>query len=380
MEALSRPELERRLRLVAECANDHAFMLLDRSGVIQWWSPASEIMFGYSDGEIVGRRVDELFVAEDRAAGIPEYERRVSTADGPAEDDRWMRRKDGSAFWASGIMVELRDEGGQSLGFGKILRNRTDLKEQIEALRNLAIELEAAGKRKDAFLGMLSHELRNPMAPITNALGIIRARLPQVTTELGFAMNVIERQVHLLGRLVEDLVDLTRVGAGKIDLRLQRLVLQDLARECIEDTAVLARQRRQHVELVASEGPIHVEGDRDRLHQVVVNLLVNATKYTPEDGHVWVKVTTEGEEAILKVGDDGVGIPTDMLPKIFDLFTQVESTRPQSRGGLGIGLALVKHLVGLHGGSVQVRSDGTGKGSEFTIRLPLAGDTAKERP
>jgi len=371
MEPLPREEIERRLLLVARRANDHAFMLLDAQGRIQWWSDASETMFGYASGEIVGRCVDELFVEEDRATGIPEYERQVSTIDGPAEDDRWMRRKDGSTFWASGILVELKDESKRRLGFGKILRNRTDVKEQLELLRNLARDLEADSKRKDAFLGVLSHELRNPLAPIANALGIIRAGVPEMTHELGYAVRVIERQMNMLERLVEDLLDLTRVGAGKVDLRLAPIVVQELAQECVEDVGPEVRRRRHEIQLVAPDGPVVVEGDRDRLHQVVMNLLVNATKYTPEGGHIWVKVTTEGEDAVVKVGDDGVGIPTEMLPRIFELFTQVESTRTSSRGGLGIGLALVKNLVGLHGGSVQVRSDGLGKGSEFTVRLPL---------
>ena len=371
MEPLSNDEVERRLLLVTRRSNDHAFMLLDPAGRVQWWSDAAETIFGYSSAEIVGRSVDQLFVDEDRATGIPEYERTVSQVDGPAEDDRWMRRKDGSSFWATGILVELRDETGALLGFGKILRNRTDLKEQLESLRNLARELEATGKRKDAFLGVLSHELRNPLAPIANALGIIRAGVPEMTHELSYAVRVIERQMHMLERLVEDLLDLTRVGAGKVDLRLQPITLQELAAECLDDVGELVRQRRHEVELVAPEGAIEVDGDRDRLRQVIVNLLVNAAKYTPEGGHIWVKVNTEGEDAVLKVGDDGVGIPTEMLPRIFDLFTQVETSRSASRGGLGIGLSLVKTLVGLHGGSVQVRSDGTGKGSEFSVRLPL---------
>ena len=371
MEPLPKDEVERRLLLVTRHANDHAFMLLDPEGRVQWWSKAAETIFGYEPQEIHGRSVDELFVDADRATGIPGYERKVSAAGGPAEDDRWMRRKDGSSFWATGIMVELRDDAGRLLGFGKILRNRTDLKEQLETLRNMARELEAASRRKDAFLGVLSHELRNPLAPIANALGIIRAGVPEMTHELGYAVRVIERQMHALERLVEDLMDLTRVGAGKVDLRLAPIVLQELAADCVEDVAETMRQRRHQVEVVAPDGAVRVEGDRDRLHQVVVNLLVNAAKYTPEGGNISVKVTTEGEEAVLKVGDNGVGIPTEMLPSIFDLFTQVEGTRGASRGGLGIGLALVKNLVALHGGSVQVRSDGLGKGSEFAVRLPL---------
>ncbi|HUP97996.1 MAG TPA: PAS domain-containing sensor histidine kinase [Usitatibacter sp.] len=371
MDSILTGEVERQLRLVTDFANDHAFMLLDTRGGVTWWSKGAENIFGYASGEIVGRNFAVLFPPEDIESGVPEFERLVSVSDGPAEDDRWMRRKDGSVFWASGILVRLQEDSGELIGFGKILRNRTDVKEQLETLRNLARELEASGKRKDTFLGMLSHELRNPMAPIANALGIIRASVPEVTTEIGYALKVIERQMSLLDRLVEDLLDLTRVGAGKVELRLEPVVLQELAQECMEDVAELMRQRRHKLEIIGLGGAVVVNADRDRMHQVVVNLLVNAAKYTPEGGNIWVKVNSEGKEGVLKVGDNGVGIPTDMLPQIFDLFTQVESTRSASRGGLGIGLSLVKNLVGLHDGTVQVRSEGPGKGSEFTVRLPL---------
>lgn len=371
MQGLPPHEAARQLRLAAEVASDHAFILQDMEGRVTWWSTGAERIFGYSPAEIVGRQCDILFTPEDIAAGIPEYERRVSVADGPAEDDRWMRRKDDSRFWASGILVRMRDESGAAVGFGKILRNRTDLKEQLELLRNQARDFEADARRKEAFLGTLSHELRNPLAPITNALAIIRSGVAEPTHELTYAMKVIGRQMNLLERLVEDLLDLTRAGTGKIDLRLQPLDLAQLAQECVDDVAETARQRRHHVEILKPGSRIMVMGDRDRLHQVVVNLLVNAAKYTPEGGNIWVKVSTEGEDALVKVGDNGVGIPTDMLPRIFDLFTQVESSRALAQGGLGIGLALVKNIVTLHGGSVQVRSDGTGKGSEFAVRLPL---------
>ena len=183
---------------------------------------------------------------------------------------------------------------------------------------------------------------------------------------------MIERQAHLLERLVDDLLDLTRVGAGKVDLQRRPVALQDLVAAAVDDVAELTRKRGHRVDVVLAEGQVMVEVDRDRMHQVMVNLLTNAAKYTPPGGRIWVKAAREAEEAVFRVEDNGLGIPPEMLPRIFDLFTQVDSARHQSQGGLGIGLALVKNLVTLHGGSVQVRSDGPGKGAEFTVRLPLA--------
>ena len=371
MEALPTPQVETLLRLVAEQALDHAFMLIDRGGRVIWWSKGAENIFGHTAEQIVGRPAAVLFAPDDKASGIPDYEVEVAVRDGPSEDDRWMVRRDGSLFWANGIMVALRDEKGETLAFGKILRNRTDLKEQVETLRNAARDAQAAARRKDTFLGIISHELRNPLEPIANAVGIMRATMGDMTHEVAYALGAIERQLHVLERLVRDLMEHTRIASGKADLRLEPIVLQAVLREIVADLGPRARTRRQELEFLAAEGDIVVEGDRDRLHQVFTNLVVNSLKYTPEGGHVWVKASTEGEEALVKVGDDGIGIPTEMQPRIFELFTQVEASRPAAQGGLGIGLSLVKNLVTLHGGTVQVRSDGVGKGSEFMVRLPL---------
>ena len=364
------PQAERLLRLATEEASDHAFILLDLTRNVTWWSRGAEEIFGYTPSEIVGQSVSLLFTPEDIASGMPQYEVEVALRDGPGEDDRWMQRRDGSRFWASGILVAVRDAAGELLGFAKILRNRTDLKEQLEALRNFGRELEAAGRQRDVFFGTLAHELRNPLGSISNALAIVGKHLPQPSREVEFALKVIDRQMQLLGRLVEDLMDLTRVGEGKVVLRLEPVLLQTLVSDVAGDTEQRLRQRGQSLAMLFAEGPIHVNADRDRLRQVILNLVVNASKYTPEGGHISLKVTTEGNEALIKVEDDGVGISAEMLPKIFELFTQVESSRVSSQGGLGIGLALVKSLVSLHGGTVQARSDGLGKGAEFAVRLP----------
>ena len=372
MDALPLPQVETLLRLVTENAPDHAFMLIDLHGRVTWWSKGAENVFGYTAAQIVGEPAAILFAPDDKAAGLPDYEILVAKADGPAEDDRWMRRRDGSLFWANGIMVAVRDEMGEPIAFGKILRNRTDMKEQLETLRNEARDAHAAARRKDIFLGMVSHELRNPLAPIANAVAIVRGSLREMTHEVAFSLGAIERQLHVLERLVHDLTEHTRITSGKVELRMERVVMQRLLREVVDDLMPRAQGRRQKLELLAPEGEIVVNGDRDRLHQVFTNLVVNSLKYTPEGGNIWVKANTEGEEALMKVGDDGIGIPTEMQPRIFELFTQVDSARHASQGGLGIGLSLVKDLVAMHGGSVQVRSDGTGKGSEFMVRIPLA--------
>jgi signal transduction histidine kinase len=175
----------------------------------------------------------------------------------------------------------------------------------------------------------------------------------------------------VLQRLVDDMLDLSRVGAGKIELQRRVVSLNEILRSAVESTRSAVAAQRHTLDLLLPDGDVFVEGDPDRLHQVFVNLINNAVKYTPAGGRIWVKGTAEPGEAVARVEDSGVGIPHEMLPRIFDLFTQTESTRGMSQGGLGIGLALVKNLVSLHGGSVQAKSDGPGKGSEFTVRLPL---------
>jgi signal transduction histidine kinase len=287
-----------------------------------------------------------------------------------AEDDRWLERGDGSRFWATGLMVALRDNDGKLLGFGKILRSRTDLWEQVETLRNRIDDLDATSRRKDVFLSTLSHELRNPLAPLSNAVDLIRMAAPDAP-DLEYPIKVIERQVASLRRLVDDLLDLSRIGAGKIELKRETIALQEIVQRAVESASPLLRGRRHQLEVLLPPAPLLVEADRDRLVQVFVNLLNNAAKYTPEGGSIWIKGTIEDREAVIDVKDNGVGIPPDLMPRIFEMFTQADASHPRSEGGLGIGLSLVRNLVTLHGGSVQANSDGPGKGSEFTVRLPL---------
>ena len=361
---------ERLLRLLVDQMQEYALVLLDARGVIIWWSTGAELIFGIPRADALGSPFYRLFTPADIASGIPDYELTVARVQGTAEDDRWMARPDGSSFWASGVMNGLRAPDGSLLGFGKVLRNRTDLREQLDTLQNQAKASADANYRKDVFLSTLAHELRNPLAPLSNAVELIRLSTSG-QPDVEQLLKIIERQIFTLRRLVDDLLDLSRVGAGKIDLKKEAVNIHDVIERAVESARPVVADRRHALDVILPSAPIIVDGDGARLQQVFVNLIHNAAKYTPEGGRIWIKGATEGPEAVVHVEDNGIGIPHEMLPQIFELFTQVESARPHSQGGMGIGLSLVKSLVTLHGGSVQVTSAGDGKGSEFIVRLPL---------
>ena len=360
--------VEQLLRLLAEQSKEHAFILLDRDGRVTWWSPGATHLFDRDAEEMVGQSFSRLFTPEDVEKGIPEPELAIAREVGKAEDDRWQVRADGSRLWVTGMSVALRDENGDLLGFGKIVRNRTDLKEQLETLRNEVKTLASRDEQKNIFVATLSHELRNPLTPLSSAVQLVRRTVP-ATPALEYPIKLIERQVEFIQRLVDDLLDVTRITTGKIRLNKGPVGLHEIIHRAVEAVEPLVEERHQNLQVLLPPGVIEFVADPDRLHQVFVNLLTNAAKFTPESETIWVKGTTEGEEVVVHVEDTGAGIPAPMLAGIFDLFTQVET--PVSHGGLGIGLSLVRDLVTLHGGSVQVRSDGVGKGSEFTVRLPL---------
>ena len=367
----NRDLIDRYLRLQSEQTSEYATLILDQRGTIVWCNPMAARVFGYSREELPGKPLHVLFTPEDVAQRVPDFELDVASKSSDIDNDRWMMRADGSRFWALGSTTALRSDEGELLGFGKTLRDRTDLKEQLELLRKRVDVLEETDEHKNVFLSTLSHELRNPLAPLSNALQLIRMASPD-TPALQYPIKLIERQVDFIRRLVEDLLDVTRINAGKVALELEPTEIKDVLATAIEATQPLIDQRGHRLTQHFLAGPIVVKADADRLQQVFVNLLTNAAKYTPEGGRIEVRATLEQSEAIVHVVDTGIGIPTEMQPHIFDLFTQVASSSDRAEGGLGIGLSLVKNLVEMHGGSVQVRSEGPGKGSQFSVRLPLA--------
>jgi PAS domain S-box-containing protein len=243
----------------------------------------------------------------------------------------------------------------------------------------LLATLRDADRRKDEFLAMLAHELRNPLAPIRNAAHIFRAKGAAVP-ELQWAADVIDRQVHQMTRLVDDLLDVSRITRGKIELRRERVELAAVVRSAVEATRPLVEKSGHELTVSLPGEPVHLEADPTRLAQVLSNLLNNAAKYTDQGGHIRLAVEAHPDHVLVRVIDDGIGIPAEALPRIFDIFTQLPRSQDRSEGGLGIGLTLVRRLVELHGGSVEARSEGPGKGSEFVVRLPRAARAVAPAP
>jgi CheY-like chemotaxis protein len=240
--------------------------------------------------------------------------------------------------------------------------------------------LKEVNQRKDEFLAMLAHELRNPLAPIRNAAQLLSAHGGK--PEIEWARAVIERQTKHLVRLVDDLLDVSRMVRGQITLQREPVTLSDIVQAAVETSRPLIRRRKHHFAVALPKGDVQIEGDLTRLAQVLSNLLNNAAKYTDDGGHIRLDAELEGGMISIRVRDTGLGVAPNLLPHVFDLFTQADRTLDRAEGGLGIGLTLVKRLVELHGGNVEARSEGLGRGAEFIVRLPVvsAQTTASERP
>jgi signal transduction histidine kinase len=252
--------------------------------------------------------------------------------------------------------------------FFELSRQRQQIATQRDELRIHTQALEEADRRKDEFLATLAHELRNPLAPLRHGIDILRRNPDDKTT--ADVRDMMDRQLGYLVRLVDDLLDVSRVSRGKIDLRIEELRVADIVRASVEASRPLIDAARHTLTVELPSEPLWVAGDLTRLAQVVGNLLNNAAKYTPEGGDIRLAVRPEGEAVLIRVSDSGIGIPADKRTEVFELFTQLEDRLDRTRGGLGIGLALVKRLVAMHGGTVDADSPGAGKGSVFSVRLP----------
>jgi len=324
---------------------------------------------GYTREEMLGRTKPDLglWVAPDERQRLLERLR----AEGRARDFEVTFRAKGGEHRRLLVNSEVITYGGEPavLSVSLDITERSELEARREARR---AEAETLARAKDEFLAMLGHELRNPLGTITNALGALNRLVDDAAVRR--LADIIGRQTGHLARLVDDLLDVARVTSGKIELRPERVDLRALAARCL-DALVEARRTAEHDVAVQGEA-VAVHGDPARLEQVISNLVDNALKYTPPGGRVRVTVGRRGHEAVLSVRDSGAGIRPDLLPRIFDLFVQEPQALDRARGGLGLGLTLVKRLVELHGGSVAAASDGPGRGSEFTVRLPVAAGAA----
>ena len=378
---------EERFRLLVERVREYAIFMLDVNGFVATWNSGAQRIKGYEAAEIVGKHFRVFYPKEVADAGYPEYELQTAAADGAYFDEGWRVRKDGSRFWAHVTITALRDDEGRLRGFAKVTRDMTESKRtealesagaEREALlqseRSARIEAQRATRIKDEFLATLSHELRTPLNAILGWAQVLRAKGQDERTgdEVDRAMEIIERNARAQVRLIDDLLDLSRIMGGRLRLDVQELSLFDVVQAVVDSVEPTARAKNVRLEAILDPAGIVVSGDGARLQQVFWNLLTNAVKFTPKGGKIQVVLQRVNSHVEVAVTDTGVGIRGDFLPHVFDRFSQQDTSLQRKEGGLGLGLAITKQLVELHGGSVHAKSLGEGKGSTFTVSLPLA--------
>jgi PAS domain S-box-containing protein len=366
---LSPQEVSERFDLLVADAREYCIVLVSREGSVRCWNPGAERLWGYTSSEIVGQHFSRLFSPDDVRNGQPEHELKSALDRGHATSIRWQIRKDGSRFWCKSTTTPLFDENKQLRSFARVTHDLTEGQAQ-EAQKKRADDLADANRNKEEFMALLSHELRNPLSPILNALNVQR----QVKTNdpiLQQAGDIIERQVGQMVRLVDDLLDISRITKGKLRLTKERVELRLIVHRAAEAARPMIDCRKHEFSVSLPIEPIWVNADPTRIEQVIVNLLNNAAKYTEPGGLIRLTISSADGEAVVKVWDNGLGMPPEMLPRVFDLFTQVDHTLSRSHGGLGVGLALVRTLVEMHDGRVQAHSAGLNRGSEFTVILPV---------
>jgi len=362
-ESIIRLERER-LELALEAGQMGVYDLDLVAGVL-WWSRQTYAVFGVDPERFVPtpESVADLIHADDRSGFLAR--RRAAIANHlPLVHEIRIVRGDGAVRWIAHRGRTEYDSAGKAIRTFGVAMDITDRRNAEDGLRD-------ADRKKDDFIATLAHELRNPLAPIRNAIHVLRKKDP-ADAQVTWCRDVIERQVAQMSHLLEDLLDASRMARGQFQLRKERLPLQRVLEQAIEiaqppiDAAGHALETRLPAEAIA------VDGDLTRLAQVFSNLLINAAKYTPRGGRIALAVEREGSDAVVRVIDTGIGIAAGQLPYIFEMFGQVQSALDRSQGGLGIGLSLSKRLIEMHGGQISARSAGVGRGSELVVRLPIA--------
>lgn len=348
-----------------------AVVMLDNQDRVTWLNEAAERLYGVRLAEVLGRPHTELY---ERRWLRPEDEaesQRLLLATGHWRGEEIHLTRAGTQLHVESAFNVLRGESGAATGMLAAIRDVTERKHAEEALRE-------ADRKKDEFLATLAHELRNPLAPIGNGLHIMKLAGGDLAM-MQQARVMMERQVEQMTRLIDDLMDVSRISRGKIVLHKERTRLADAIGNAVDSVRPMIDAGGHELLLEVPAEPIHLDGDPLRLSQIFTNLLNNAAKYTDRGGRIHLAVQRLEGEVLVSVEDNGVGIPAHMLTQVFEMFAQVDSSLERSRGGLGIGLNIVKRLVEKHGGSITAQSGGRGQGSRFNVRLPVLADAAESR-
>ncbi|MBD1875021.1 PAS domain S-box protein [Nodosilinea sp. FACHB-131] len=375
---------ESHLRLMIESAKDYAIFTLDLNGIVTKWNAGAERLLQYSEAEIIGHNSRIIFTPEDRKQGKAERELQIASTQGRAENERWHLRKDSSRFWGSGLVMPLQDEAGNAQGFVKIMQDKT-AQRQAEAEREELLQREQAAREtaeranqiKDEFLAVLSHELRSPLNPILGWTKLLRSGKLDAARQIN-ALDTIERNAKLQVQLIEDLLDISRIMQGKLTLTATSVSLAFVIAAASETVKLAADAKNIQITLDLDPDVAPVSGDAARLQQMVWNLLTNAIKFTDNGGQVTVQLrqiatgSSSGHAiAQIRVIDTGKGISPQFLPHVFEHFRQEDGSTTRKFGGLGLGLAIVRQIVELHGGKVKAESRGEHQGAAFSVQLPV---------
>jgi PAS domain S-box-containing protein len=362
-------QAEDRLRVLLDSVQDYAICMLAEDGTVESWNAGAERLFGHAADEITGRSFAAFYTAGDRDLDLPAEHLALARASGRYACEGLRVRAGGSAFDAHALLAVVRGAGGEPRGFSLVVRDVTERRRLEDDLRRRAEDLGAANRAKEEFLATLSHELRTPLNAMLGWTRLLRmGKLDAAATAR--ALETIERNARVQEQLIADILDISRIVTGKLRLDLRPIDLEpivdaaiDAVRPTVEAKGLTLTREVQAVGAVL--------GDPDRLQQVLWNLLANAIKFTPAGGRVHLAVARERPSAVITVTDSGEGMAPDLLPFVFDRFMQGDGSVTRLYGGLGLGLSIVRHIVELHGGQVRASSEGAGRGSRFSVHLPL---------
>jgi PAS domain S-box-containing protein len=381
--------VEERFRLLVDNLKEHAVFMIDLAGTITSWNVGVERVLGYEAEDFVGRPFSSIFTPEDLAHDVPAQELERARTTGRSDDKRIHVRKDGSRFPADGVVTVIRDEAGIARAFSKVLhdvsvqhrasaplsrRDLTDRQRGALEWEQMYSQAQEANRLKDEFLGTVSHELRTPLNAILGWVHILETEgLALDPARRRGAIRTIARNAEIQVQLVDDLLDASRMISGKMRLHVRRASLAGILDAAVDAVRPASTAKNVGLRVSIEPSTAMVAVDPDRVQQIVWNLLSNAIKFTSPGGNVVLRGHQSDQETEIVVTDNGAGIPPDVLPFVFERFRQADGSTTRQHGGVGLGLAIVRHLVELHGGSVEAASEGKGRGSRFTVRLPASG-------